>query len=282
VDSVSRIGTQRESRHRNGSGGAVRQRKCGLLAFVGELRRRKVCRALTMYAVALWLVSQVVDLAYQQLGMPEWTLRFVIVVGLVGLPIALFLSWLMDLTPNGMVLESRADEGQIGPGTQASGGKAGRIVDCCLVLAAMAITANLAYGTVNSPAAALTPHYERIAVTTFRVGPGDAAPALSESLTTELQHELATHVQFKVIASQEPFEAMNCLTLIGSVSTDTDYARITLALIDNESKEVVWSDAIQRDRTDTVTTTSDLARDIVSVLQQSTDRLPRQEAHDGS
>ena len=72
--------------------------------FVVELRRRQVCRTITMYTVALWLACQVVDVLSPHLALPEWTLKLVIVLGLIGFPIAIVLSWLFDITRDGGVV----------------------------------------------------------------------------------------------------------------------------------------------------------------------------------
>jgi hypothetical protein len=62
-----------------------------LFHFVAELRRRRVCRAVTMYSVALWLVCQIVDVITPALELPEWTLKLAIVLGLLGLPVIILM-----------------------------------------------------------------------------------------------------------------------------------------------------------------------------------------------
>ena len=64
----------------------------GFFGFIAELRRRKVCRSATAYCIVLWLTCQVVDVISEPLGLPDWTVEMVIVLGLVSFPIALILS----------------------------------------------------------------------------------------------------------------------------------------------------------------------------------------------
>jgi len=275
--SVAHIGPEGVHEASDHARASTRHQGSRLLTFVEELRRRKVCRALTMYAVALWLISQIVDLAYVELGLPEWTLRFVIVVGLAGLPIALLASWLLDLTPDGLVLD--------GHGVKSSGQRersgADRILDGVLLAAAIAIAANLVYANVGNSPPAESPRYERIAIEPFHVGTGDDAAPLSESLAAELRHELANRTGFRVVAPRDPFSAKNCLTLTGSISTDEGYIRITAALIDNRSTEVVWSEVIEKNRADALMTVADIARDIVAVLQLPGDNIAMKEHRHG-
>jgi predicted ATPase/Tfp pilus assembly protein PilF len=65
-----------------------------------ELRRRKVVRVTAAYAVAGWVVVQVVETTWEALGMPPGTLTVVIVVVLAGLPLAVVLSWAYELVPD--------------------------------------------------------------------------------------------------------------------------------------------------------------------------------------
>lgn len=272
ADSVTRIDVGRQ----RSEGGTAPPNK--LLSFIEELRRRKVCRALTMYTVALWLVSQVVDLLYQQLGLPDWTLRFIVMAGLAGLPIALLLSWLLDLTPNGLVLETPATSNG-GGGKLSLPSPVDRLLDAALLIAALGIMAYLGHAAI-APAESRADRYVRIAVAQFSAGPGPSARALAESLTTELQHELATQERLQVIAPRDPFDANDCVTLTGSITTDDGFIRITLALVDADTSEVIWSDAIHKDRTDAPMTTADIARDIVSILQLPAEQQ-REARHDG-
>ena len=77
----------------------------GLWQFLLELRKRKVCRAALMYALAIWLVCQVAEVVFGALNFPEWALPLVVVAGVLGFPIALILAWTFEITPSGLVLD---------------------------------------------------------------------------------------------------------------------------------------------------------------------------------
>ncbi|MCG8468891.1 MAG: tetratricopeptide repeat protein [Gemmatimonadetes bacterium] len=68
---------------------------------MSELRRRKVFRAAAIYVVVAWAAVEVTDVVAPSLQLPEWTPTLVIVVALIGFPLALILSWAFDLTPAG-------------------------------------------------------------------------------------------------------------------------------------------------------------------------------------
>jgi TolB-like protein len=70
--------------------------------FLAELKRRKVFRVAIAYAVAGWLLIQIATQVFPFFEIPAWAVRLVIVVLIIGFPIALVLSWIFDLTPHGI------------------------------------------------------------------------------------------------------------------------------------------------------------------------------------
>jgi TolB-like protein/Flp pilus assembly protein TadD len=70
--------------------------------FLSELKRRKVYRVAIAYAVAAWLVAQVVTQIFPVFEVSQWALRSMIVLLIAGFPIALILAWAFDITPEGI------------------------------------------------------------------------------------------------------------------------------------------------------------------------------------
>jgi CheY-like chemotaxis protein/signal transduction histidine kinase len=77
--------------------------------FVGELRRRKVIRVAAVYAVVAWLVIQIATQTFPALHLPDWAATFVVVLAILGFPIALVLAWALELTPAGVRSEQPSD-----------------------------------------------------------------------------------------------------------------------------------------------------------------------------
>jgi hypothetical protein len=77
----------------------------GLKSFIGELRRRHVFRVAAWYAVAAWLVIQIAVNIFPHLLLPDWSVRLVIVLCLIGFPIAIALAWALEITPEGLKLK---------------------------------------------------------------------------------------------------------------------------------------------------------------------------------
>jgi len=67
-----------------------------------ELKRRKVFRVIAMYAATAFIIMEAGDIMLPRLGLPDWTVTFIIVLLIVGFPISIILSWIFDITPEGV------------------------------------------------------------------------------------------------------------------------------------------------------------------------------------
>src|SRR5881628_255345 len=77
--------------------------------FFEEVKRRKVYRVAVAYIVAAAGIIQLASAAFPAWELPNWVLRLVIVLLLVGFPIALILAWAFDVTPQGIRATPKID-----------------------------------------------------------------------------------------------------------------------------------------------------------------------------
>ena len=77
-----------------------------LSQFWQELKRRKVVRVVTVYAAAAFVTLELVSIIVEPLKLPEWTLPFIIVLLCVGFIIAVILSWIYDVQPEGGIVKT--------------------------------------------------------------------------------------------------------------------------------------------------------------------------------
>src|SRR5664279_1955077 len=70
--------------------------------FFAELKRRNVYKVAVAYAVVSWLLIQIATQVFPFFEIPNWTVRLVVLCLLLGFPVALFLSWVFELTPEGL------------------------------------------------------------------------------------------------------------------------------------------------------------------------------------
>ncbi len=80
--------------------------RMGLLA---ELKRRKVFRVAIAYVVVAWVLLQIGDIVFDFLEIPNWAGRLLLVLLMLGLPVALILAWAFELTPDGIRRETTID-----------------------------------------------------------------------------------------------------------------------------------------------------------------------------
>ena len=69
--------------------------------FFQELKRRKVVRVITVYAAAAFVILELLSIVVEPLLLPGWTLPMVIVLLIIGFVIAVILSWIYDVRPEG-------------------------------------------------------------------------------------------------------------------------------------------------------------------------------------
>ena len=75
--------------------------------FFAELKRRNVYKVAVAYAVVGWLLIQIATQVFPFFEIPNWAVRLVVLVIVVGFPIALVIAWAFELTPEGI---KRTDE----------------------------------------------------------------------------------------------------------------------------------------------------------------------------
>ncbi len=80
-----------------------------LTKFFGELKRRNVYKVAVAYIVAGWALSQGIAQVFPVFDIPNWTIRLIVLLIIIGLPIALVLAWMFELTPQGIKRTETAD-----------------------------------------------------------------------------------------------------------------------------------------------------------------------------
>src|SRR3954464_5894760 len=71
-------------------------------SFLEEVQRRKVYRVAVAYVVAAGFIIQIGSAVFPAWDLPNWSFRLVVVLLLIGFPIALILAWAFDITPQGI------------------------------------------------------------------------------------------------------------------------------------------------------------------------------------
>jgi TolB-like protein/Flp pilus assembly protein TadD len=247
------------------------------LNFFAELKRRNVYRVAIAYAVMAWLLMQIATQVFPFLEIPNWAIRLVIMLLALGFPIALFLAWAYELTPEGI---KRTD--QIEPGRRSrnrawiyivivAGG-----ISVSLFLFGRYTTSSKQSGSVELPA-------KSIAVLPFENFSEDKAFAFfADGVHDEILNDLAKIADLKVISRTSVRQYKNTATrnlpeiaqalkvahvLEGSVQRSANRVRVSAQLIDARNDTHVWAEKYDRDLADVFAIQSEIAQKIADQLQ---------------
>ena len=215
--------------------------------FYRELKRRKVVRVAIVYTIVAWLAVEVASVMFPGLLLPEWSVRLVIALAIIGFPIALVLSWAVELTPEGLKADSGAAE-----------------------------------ESLTQDASRQDPDRRSIAVLPFLNLSNDPENEyFSDGMSEELLNLLCKLPQLTVASRTSSFSFkgkgvdLGTVTkklgvdviLEGSVRRSGDRVRITAQLIDGGTDRHLWSETYDRELKDVFAVQDEIARNIVNALE---------------
>ena len=250
----------------------------------GELKRRNVVRVAIAYAIVSWLILQLTDVLMPLLNLPEWTGRLVILLLLIGFPLALFFAWAFELTPEGIKKEKDIDRSE--SVTHITGRKLDFMIIGVLAVA-LAFFAVDKFVLDTSPASGATKEIAAaevqpsIAVLPFvNMSSDPEQEYFSDGLSEEILNLLAKIPELKVIGRTSSFafkgknedlrvigKALGVSTVLeGSVRKSGERVRITAQLIDVADGAHLWSDTYDRTITDIFAVQDDVAAAIIDAL----------------
>ncbi|MDX1625294.1 MAG: hypothetical protein R3323_02165 [Wenzhouxiangellaceae bacterium] len=247
-----------------------------------ELRRRNVFRVAAAYAVVAWLVVQVGDVAADNLGFPDWFMPMLFVLLGLGFPVAIFLAWAFELTPEGMKREKDvAPDESIAPTT---GRKLDRLIIMVLVLVLAVLLAERFWPDGDDSTEA---EIDRsIAVLPFDdYSPGGDDAWFANGLAEEILNALAQTPDLRVASrtssfryrdSEQPVteigEALGVAHVLeGSVRRSAERIRVTAQLIRSDDGFHVWSETYDRAPDEVISIQEDIAADIATALETAMD-----------
>ena len=256
--------------------------------FFEELQRRKVYRVAAAYIIAAGFIIQMGSAILPAWELPNWTFRLVVVLLLIGFPIALILAWAFDVTSEGI----RATKG-----TAAET----HLRRNMIILAATGVIVSAAAGFFLLPRASGRNVDKSIAVLPFENLSGDPDNAyFADGIQDDILTNLSKIGDLKVISrtsvmsyrgsgtrnARDIGKALGVATLLeGSVRSIGNRVRVNVQLINANNDEHIWAEDYDRDLTDVFAIQTDLAQKIVYTLQAKLSpnekaRLDRQPTQD--
>jgi serine/threonine-protein kinase len=251
--------------------------------FLAELKRRHVYRVAIAYAVVAWLLIQVATQVFPFFEIPNWVVRLVVLVSVLGFPVSLIIAWAFEMTPQGM-----KREGDIAPNEYIphwSTRKFAALIVTIAMLATGALMFQLVRSKPTSPAqitAAAMPSQKSIAVLPLLNESGDPGDEyFSDGLSEELIAALAQVRGLKVIGRSSSFrfkdkkeeskaigEKLGVSTLLeGTVRKQGDQVRIVAELINAADGSELWSRTFDRELKDMFAVQSEIAMAVATSLE---------------
>jgi TolB-like protein/Flp pilus assembly protein TadD len=234
--------------------------------FFEELQRRKVYRVAAAYIIAAGFIIQIGSAVFPAWELPNWALRLVVVLLLMGFPIALILAWAYDVTPQGI---------RVTPGSHRRRN--------LLMLIASGVIISAGAGFFLLPRASARKIDKSIAVLPFQSLSDEKENAyFADGIQDDILTNLSKIGDLKVISrmsvmsyrgdpsrnAREIGKALGVATLLeGSVRRIGNRVRVNVQLIDANNDEHIWAEDYDRDLTDVFAIQTDLAQKIASALQ---------------
>src|SRR6202171_5511556 len=257
--------------------------------FFEEVQRRKVYRVAAAYIIAAGFIIQIGSAVFPAWELPNWTFRLVVVLLLIGFPIALILAWAFDVTPEGI---------KATPTIAPPGSHRRRNV---VMLVGMGVLISAAAGFFLLPRASARKIDKSIAVLPFEnLSDAKENAFFADGIQDDILTNLSKIGDLKVISRtsvmsyrmkpatvREIGKALGVSTVLeGSVRREGNRVRVNVQLINATNDEHLWANNYDRDLTDVFAIQTDLAHEIVDALQaklspvekEQMDRKPTQNA----
>jgi TolB-like protein/Tfp pilus assembly protein PilF len=248
--------------------------------FFSELKRRNVYKVAIAYIVAGWALSQGIAQVFPVFDIPNWAIRLIVLLIILGLPIAVVLAWMFELTREGIRRTETADAMPT-----VAGQKKHTWIYVVVIGAAISIALFfLGRYTVENKTSAAPNNIsnQSIAVLPFENLSEEKGNAyFTEGIQEEILTRLSKLAGFKVISrtSTERFKSspedlpqiarqlsvMNILE--GSVQRAADQVRVNVQLIKASTEAHLWAESYDRKMTDIFGVESEIAQAVADTLR---------------
>jgi TolB-like protein/Tfp pilus assembly protein PilF len=251
------------------------------VSLFAELKRRNVFRVGAAYLVVGWLLIEVADTVFPRLGLPDWTVTLVIALLLLGLPVALFLAWAFELTPEGV---KRTEDVHLDESVTKFTGRKLDFAIIAVLAVALGWFAWDKFGAGPPPPAPVEAGQATASIAVLPFTDMSAAgdqEYFGDGLAEEILNLLAGVRELKVSGRTSSFSFKGKDTPIpeigralgvahileGSVRKAGDRVRITAQLVKAEDGFHLWSETFDRQLADIFAIQDEIAGAIANALQ---------------
>src|SRR5262245_32012035 len=248
--------------------------------FFAELKRRNVYKVAVAYIVGGWALAQGVAQVLPVFSVPNWVIQALVLLIILGLPVALGLAWAFELTPEGLKRTEEVDE------AAAAAHKKRAWIYVVIVGAVVSIGLFFLgrYSAAPTQNAAVDTSVKSVAVLPFENLSDDKqntyfADGVQDQILTNLAKvsdlRVISHTTVRQYKSGQPRNLREIgkqlgvsHILEGSVQRAGDRLRIAAQLIDARTDSQIWAETYDRTAADLFSIQSELAESIVAQLQK--------------
>jgi TolB-like protein len=240
-------------------------------SFFEEVKRRKVYQVAAAYIIAAAGVIQLASAAFPAWELANWALRLVIVLLLLGFPIALMLAWAYDITAQGV----RATPTMAVPGTHRRRN--------IIMLVATGVAISAAAGFFLLPGVSARKIDKSIAVLPFENLSGEKTNVFfADGMQDEILTNLSRIADLRVISRtsvmqyksgtarnlREIGQQLGVAHVVeGSVQRSGNRVRVNAQLVDVRTDRHLWGQTYDRDLADVFAIQSEIAKSIADQLE---------------
>ena len=260
-----------------------------MAGLITELKRRNVFRVAAAYAAIGWLLAEIGGLLFATFEAPGWVMKVYTTLIILGFPLALFLAWAFEITPEGIKREHEIDRS--GSITHQTGQRLNTIIIVAIAIAVAILLFDRFGGQqsaqlAESESAAKKAQDEVVSIAVLPFVNMSSDPEqeyFSVGISEEILNQLVRVEGLSVASRTSAFafkgqglglaeiarELGVDYVLEGSVRKDRDNIRITAQLIDASTDRHLWSESYDRELTSIFAIQDEISASIVTALRET-------------
>ena len=254
--------------------------------YIEELKRRNVFKVAITYGITAWILLQIVETVVPIINAPYWILKLVLILLIIGFPIAIIFAWAFEMSPSGII---RTKSAEIKKNSFSSKKRKPLTNKLLIVILVLVVIGQFVYNKFLGSSSVNTSNLEilnsniekSIAVLPlFNMNKDEQLEYFSNGLTSEIIDELAKVHQFRL----SPFSSIRIykntdksakdiakeldvsLILSGNSRIYGDSVRLSFELVNPVTEKRIWGKRYDDVLSNTIKIQSDIAKQIVAEL----------------
>lgn len=254
--------------------------------YIDELKRRNVFKVAITYGITSWILLQIVETIVPIINAPSWILKLVLILLIIGFPIAIIFAWAFEMSPTGIIRTESAEANENPFSSKKKKPFTSKLLIGILVLV---VVGQFAYNKFLGGSSANTSSLEisnsnfekTIAVLPlFNMNKDEQLEYFSNGVTSEIIDELAKVHQFRLSPFSSIINYQNTDKSVKEIATELnvslilsgnsriygDSVRLSFELVNPATEKRIWGQSYDDVLSNTLKIQNDIAKQIVAEL----------------